>query len=126
MHGEIEYFTASGMYAASQAGIEATAPYVEAEIPDKNLSEKNVRPTRAEKWVRVTDDMGFPAGQPRPITADLSGKLPQGPSRIRIPTILQIYCDSILIGISLPTKAVKLSPIPLPQPNLGSQRSPPH
>src|SRR5262249_44567674 len=26
MHGEIEYFTATGMYAASQAGIEATAP----------------------------------------------------------------------------------------------------
>ena len=31
MHGEIEYFTATGMYAASQAGIEATAPFVEAE-----------------------------------------------------------------------------------------------
>src|SRR6266705_2936497 len=65
MHGEIEYFTATGMYAASQAGIEATAPYVEAEVPDMNLSDKNVRPTRAGKWVRVTDDMGFPAGLPR-------------------------------------------------------------
>src|SRR6185437_3270998 len=32
MHGEIEYFTATGMYAASQAGVEATAPYVEAEV----------------------------------------------------------------------------------------------
>ncbi len=31
MHGEIEYFTATGMYAASQAGIEATAPFVEAQ-----------------------------------------------------------------------------------------------
>src|SRR5438445_3228284 len=30
MHGEIEYFTATGMYAADQAGIQATAPYVEA------------------------------------------------------------------------------------------------
>ena len=79
MHGEIEYFTATGMYAASQAGIEATAPYVEAEIaPIKYRSDKSVRPTRAEKWVRVTDDMGFPAGLPRTITADLSGKLPQG------------------------------------------------
>src|SRR5262249_16790746 len=32
MHGEIEYFTATGLYAASQAGIEAMAPYVEAEV----------------------------------------------------------------------------------------------
>ena len=31
MHGEIEYFSATGMFAAYQAGIEAMAPYVEAQ-----------------------------------------------------------------------------------------------
>ena len=30
MHGEVEYFTANSMYAASQAGLQAFAPYVEA------------------------------------------------------------------------------------------------
>ena len=119
MHGEIEYFTATGMYAASQSGIEATAPYVEAEIPDQNLSDKNVRPTRAGKWVRVTDDMGFPAGLPRTITADLTGKLPRGTTRIRITTNLQIYWDSILIDRSQPGDNFKLNQIPLAKADLG-------
>jgi Flp pilus assembly protein TadD len=84
MHGEIEYFSANSMYAASQAGLQATAPYVEALGADK-------------KWKRVIDDMGFPAGGPRTITADLTGKLPNGTKKIRITTNLQIYWDSILV-----------------------------
>ena len=46
--------------------------------------------------------MGFPAGLPRTITADLSGKLPMARTRIRITTNLQIYWDSILIDRSAP------------------------
>src|SRR5205807_2762137 len=84
MHGEIEYFTATGMYAADQAGIQATAPYVEAL-------------DATGKWVRVIDDVGFPAGLPRTTVAELSGKLPAGTHRIRISTNLQIYWDNILI-----------------------------
>jgi hypothetical protein len=105
MHGEIEYFTATGMYAASQSGIEATAPFVDAQ-------------GASGKWVRVTDDMGFPAGLPRTITADLSGKLPQGTTRIRITTNLQIYWDNILIDRSTPSDDFKLNPIPLAKANL--------
>jgi tetratricopeptide (TPR) repeat protein len=106
MHGEIEYFTATGMYAASQSGIEATAPFVDAQ-------------DASGKWIHVTDDMGFPAGLPRTITADLSGKLPQGTTRIRITTNLQIYWDSILIDRSQPSDDFKLNPIPLAKANLG-------
>ena len=84
LHGEIEYFTATGMYAADQAGIQATAPYVDAQDAQG-------------RWARVVDDMGFPAGLPRTMIADLSGKLPVGTRRIRISTNLQIYWDSILI-----------------------------
>src|SRR5437868_4320789 len=84
LHGEIEYFTATGMYAADQAGIQAIAPYVEAQ-------------NAQGKWVRVLDDMGFPAGLPRTMVADLSGKIPQGTQHIRISTNLQIYWDNILI-----------------------------
>jgi hypothetical protein len=127
MHGEIEYFTATGMYAASQAGIEATAPYVEAEVNGDGLSDKpvlsgvegSVRPTQSGKWIRVTDDMGFPAGLPRTITADLSGKLPPGTTRIRITTNLQIYWDGILIDRSEPSENFNLNPIPLTKANLG-------
>ena len=120
MHGEIEYFTATGMYAASQAGVEATAPFVEAQVASEGLSDKSVRPTQdaSGKWIRVTDDMGFPAGLPRTITADLSGKLPQGATRIRITTNLQIYWDSILIDRSQPNEDFKLNPIPLTKASL--------
>jgi tetratricopeptide (TPR) repeat protein len=127
MHGEIEYFTATGMYAASQAGIQAVAPYVEAEVSDiaaeggrstQTLSDKSVRPTRSEKWVRVTDDMGFPAGLPKTITADLTGKVPVGTTRIRITTNLQIYWDNILIDRSPQNEQFKLTSIPLTTANL--------
>jgi hypothetical protein len=84
LHGEVEYFSANSMYAASQAGVQAIPPYVEA------LSANG-------KWVRVIDDMGFPAGGPRTMTADLTGKLPLGTQKIRITTNLQIYWDSILL-----------------------------
>jgi tetratricopeptide (TPR) repeat protein len=83
MHGEVEYFSANSMYAASQAGIQAIPPYVEA--------------LTANGWKRVIDDMGFPAGGPRTMTADLTGKLPKGTRKIRITTNLQIYWDSILV-----------------------------
>jgi hypothetical protein len=105
MHGEIEYFTATGMYAADQAGIQAIAPYVEAQ--DSN-----------GKWQRISDDIGFPAGLPRTITADLSRVLPEGTKRIRIWTNLQIYWDSILIDRTEQKSNSHLTEIPLESANL--------
>ena len=89
LHGEVEYFSANSMYAASQAGVQAISPYVEALVGNEKDADG--------KWVRVIDDMGFPAGGPRTMTADLTGKLPAGTRKIRITTNLQIYWDSILI-----------------------------
>jgi tetratricopeptide (TPR) repeat protein len=85
LHGEVEYFSANSMYAASQAGIRAISPYVEAL-------------DASGKWKRVVEDMGFPAGSPRTMTADLTGKLPKGTRKIRISTNLQVYWDNILIS----------------------------
>jgi hypothetical protein len=65
------------------------------------------------RWVRVIDDMGFPAGEPRTITPDLTGKLPLGTRRIRITTNLQVYWDSILIDRSRQDGRVQLWPVPL-------------
>jgi Flp pilus assembly protein TadD len=84
MHGEVEYYSATAMYAANQAGIAVVAPYVETRGADG-------------KWIHVADDFGFPAGGPRTITADLTGKLPRGAERIRIWTNAQVYWDNILI-----------------------------
>jgi tetratricopeptide (TPR) repeat protein len=105
LDGEIEYFTATGMYAADQAGIKAIAPYVEA------LGANG-------KWTRVMDDLGFPAGGPRTMTADLTGKLPPGTQRIRISTNLQIYWNSILISRTPQQQTTRLIPLPLRAANL--------
>jgi hypothetical protein len=106
LSGEIEYFTATGMYAADQAGIKAIAPYVEAQ-------------NAQGKWVRVIEDLGFPAGGPRTMTADLTGKLPQGTQRIRISTNLQIYWNNILIDQTPQDQTVRLTSVPLQTANLG-------
>jgi ASPIC/UnbV protein len=116
LHGEVEYFSANSMYAASQAGVQAVSPYVEALVG--NEKEAN------GKWVRVIDDMGFPAGGPRTMTADLTGKLPPGTRKIRITTNLQIYWDSILVSrtpqISQDnSQSVRLTPVPLARADLG-------
>jgi tetratricopeptide (TPR) repeat protein len=106
LHGEVEYFSANSMYAASQAGVQAIAPYVEALSADG-------------KWVRVIDDMGFPAGGPRTMTADLTGKLAPGTQKIRITTNLQIYWDSILVDRTAQDAGVRLTPVPLVRADLG-------
>jgi len=106
LHGEIEYFTATGMYAASQAGVKATSPYVEAQNAKGD-------------WVKVVDDMGFPAGLPRTMVADFTGKLPAGTRRIRISTNLQIYWDSILVDRTARNIPVALHQVKLKQASLG-------
>jgi tetratricopeptide (TPR) repeat protein len=100
MHGEIEYFTATGMYAADQSGLQPIAPYVEA------MDAKG-------RWVRVVDDLGFPAGGPRTMTADLTGKLPDGTRRIRIWTNLEIYWDSILVDRVSQDQSARIRQLPL-------------
>jgi tetratricopeptide (TPR) repeat protein len=84
MRGYIAYFSASSMYAAWQAGLRPVPPYVEAQMPDGS-------------WKRIIGDMGFPAGLPRTIVVDLTGKLPAGVRKIRLTTNLQIYWDQVLV-----------------------------
>ena len=82
--GYVEYFSASSMYAAWQAGLEPQSPTVEAQLADGS-------------WKRIVDDMGFPAGLPRTMVVDLTGKMPVGARRIRMQTNLQIYWDQALV-----------------------------
>ena len=84
LDGYTDYFTATSMYAADQAGIKVIAPYVEAQ-------------NAQGKWVRVVDDMGFPAGLARTMVTDLTGKIPAGTRRIRIVSNLKIYWDRVRI-----------------------------
>jgi tetratricopeptide (TPR) repeat protein len=100
LDGYTDYFTATSMYAADQAGIKVIAPYVEAQGANG-------------KWIRVVDDMGFPAGLARPMVADLSGKIPAGTRRIRIVSNLKIYWDRVRIDQTPVQKDVRVSEVPL-------------
>jgi tetratricopeptide (TPR) repeat protein len=115
MHGEIEYFSATSMYAADQAHLRPFAPYVEAQVATGNDGKA--------KWVRVVDDLGFPAGGARTMTADLTGKLPPGTRRIRITTNLQIYWDNIVISRTSQdnsqNQSARLTPVPLVRAELN-------
>ena len=106
MHGEIEYFTATSMYAADQAKLQPISPYVEAQ-------------DASGKWKRVIDDLGFPAGGARTMTADLTGRLPVGTKRIRIWTNLQIYWDNILISRTPQNQNARVTTVPLARADLG-------
>ncbi len=98
--GYTDYFTATSMYAADQAGIKVIPPYVEA------LDAQG-------KWVRVVEDMGFPAGLERTMVADLTGKLPKGTRRIRIVNNLKIYWDAIRIDQTPDVRDVRVAQVPL-------------
>ena len=99
MTGYVNYFSATSLYAAWQAGIKEIPPYVEAALPDGT-------------WKRVTGDAGFPAGLERTIVMDLTGKLPAGTRRIRLMTNLQIYWDQALIDQSANAEA-RATEVPL-------------
>jgi tetratricopeptide (TPR) repeat protein len=87
MTGYVNYFSATSLYAAWQAGLKEIPPYVEAQLADG-------------RWQRIPGDAGFPAGLERTVVVDLTGKLPAGTRRIRLMTNLEIYWDQVLIDQS--------------------------
>jgi len=105
MDGFTDYFSASSMYSAWQAGIQPVPPYIEM-LDD------------SAKWVRVIDDMGFPAGLSRTMVADLTGRLPRGTRFIRITTNLKIYWDRILVDNSATDTPFKTTEVPLAKADL--------
>jgi tetratricopeptide (TPR) repeat protein len=105
MDGFTDYFSATSLYAAWQAGIRPIPPFVEAL-------------DNSGKWIRVADDIGFPAGLLRTMIADLTGKLPPGTRRIRITTNLRVYWDRIRVDNSAPDLPFRTTEIPLAQGQL--------
>jgi tetratricopeptide (TPR) repeat protein len=87
MTGYVNYFSATSLYAAWQAGVRPLSPYVEAQLPDGS-------------WQKITGEAGFPAGLERTIVIDLTGRLPAGAHTIRLMTNLEIFWDQVLIDQS--------------------------
>ena len=84
MHAWIDYADSTSNLAASQAGASLIPPYLQVQ-DDQG------------KWVTVLERMGFPAGLPKTMTVDLSGKFLSASRRIRIVTSMCIYWDQVLV-----------------------------
>lgn len=97
----IDYADSTSNLAAAQAGEKLVPPY---------LQVKNA----AGQWQTVIPQMGFPAGLPKTMTVDLTGKFLCADSRVRIVTSMRIYWDQILVdasGGNAPAKITKLDPV---------------
>lgn len=97
----IDYADSTANLAAAQAGVEIIPPYVQV---------KNDR----GQWQTVIPQMGFPAGLPKTMTVDLTGKFLCSDSRVRIVTSMRIYWDQILVDASegsAPMKITTLDPM---------------
>ena len=99
MTGYVNYFSATSLYGAWQAGVKPISPYVEAEMGDGT-------------WQRVPGEAGFPAGLERTIVVDLTGKLPARVKRIRLVSNLEIYWDQVLIDNNAEAEA-RTTEVPL-------------
>jgi tetratricopeptide (TPR) repeat protein len=97
----IDYADSTSNMAAAQAGVTLTPPYLQ------------VRNARGE-WQTVIPQMGFPAGLPKTMTVDLTGKFLCADSQVRIVTSMRVYWDQILVDASggdFPTRVTELDPL---------------
>ncbi len=84
--GWIDYADSTSNVAASQAGVHLVVPRLDALDPATGA------------WTTILDPAGFPAGLPKTMTLDLTGKLPSGARWVRITTSMRIYWDRIQVG----------------------------
>ncbi len=107
LHGWIDYADSTSNLAASQAGAALVPPYLEAlvEAPAEggDVAAQSSRSGTVYRgvWVSVLPQMGFPAGLPKTMTVDLTGKLPAGSRLLRIVTSMRIYWDQVRVATEI-------------------------
>lgn len=101
MKAWIDYADSTSNLAASQAGAKLIPPYLQ--VKNKN-----------GEWETVIEQMGFPAGLPKTMTVDLTGKFLSDDYKVRIVTSMRIYWDQILVetsGEQSPVQMRTLKPV---------------
>ncbi|HEX2520883.1 MAG TPA: CRTAC1 family protein, partial [Terriglobia bacterium] len=97
----IDYADSTANFKASQTGTKLLPPYLQAK-------------SRHGQWKTIIPRMGFPAGLPKTMVVDLTGKLPPGSQEVRIVTSMRIYWDQILVNTfagAVDPKLHRLSPL---------------
>jgi tetratricopeptide (TPR) repeat protein len=106
LHGWVDWADGStflGMSQQNAAGL--IFPYVQV---------KNAQ----GEWQTVIEDMGMPAGKPKTIVVDLTGKFLSKSREIRIVTNLCVYWDEIFLGTDPGEPPVRLTELPAASANL--------
>lgn len=99
LNGWVDWADGSTFLAVSQESKEGLiTPYLQ------------VRNQRGE-WQTVIEDMGMPAGKPKTIAVDLSGKFLSSSREVRIVTNLCLYWDEIFLSEETAPPAVRLTPL---------------
>jgi len=85
LNGWVDWADGSTFMAASQAHKDLVLPYLQ------------VKDARGQ-WRTVIEDMGIPAGKPKTISVDLTGKFLSASREVRIVTNLCVYWDEIFLS----------------------------
>lgn len=101
LHGWVDWADGSTIRRASQQGEPGLMP------PALQVQDAS------GEWQTVISDMGMPAGKPKTIVVDVSGKFLSDSRRIRIVTNLCIYWDEIFLSPDTAQPQVRLSEVPL-------------
>ncbi len=106
LHGWVDWADGSTFLAAAQEGKGGLQP------PSLQVRDS------AGKWVTVIEDMGMPAGKPKTIAVDLTGKWRSDRREVRIVTNLCVYWDEVWLSTNVgrPTRIVE---VPLHSASLG-------
>jgi hypothetical protein len=99
LNGWVDWADGSTFLAASQESSNGLVlPY---------LQVKN----RAGQWQTVINDMGIPAGKPKTIAVDLTGKFLSDSREVRIVTNMCVYWDEVFLAEDSSTPQVQLTPV---------------
>jgi tetratricopeptide (TPR) repeat protein len=73
----------------------------------------------AGRWQTAVADMGIPAGKPKTIAVDLTGKFLSASREVRIVTNLCVYWDEVFLGEDSAPPPARLTAVPLAVAALG-------
>ena len=106
--GWVEYPYSQTNYAAATAGVTLKPPAIE-------------RLGLDGRWQTIEPHAGYPAGLPRMMTLDLTGKLGGTRCVLRIRTNMECYYDQAFVAVRDPAaeKALRVTSIPVTRAVLG-------
>jgi Flp pilus assembly protein TadD len=98
LDGWVDWPDGSTFRAASQSGGGLVLPYLQ------------VKDARGE-WKTAIEDMGLPAGKPKTIAVDLTGRFVSASREVRIVTNLCLYWDRIVLSEDAGAPAVRMTTV---------------